>query len=208
MTWASQVNENPQRPVFSFFLPPPFCSTSMPPRATISLIRLAAGSAPVSHRRVLPIALPAVLVLVGDSSTAVRIPGIGRAARLLVLASSLLFVLPHGWCCLLACQLAKIAACSTPARARTCCERRNHDAPPGHGERPSPLPPSRCPCYDRHTILPDAPTADHGNCDLAIVATAPPADDLTAFIRIDVAAVCVVHPPTIPPHIAKCVWRC
>jgi hypothetical protein len=128
-----------------------------------------------------------------------------RVARILVLACSLTLAFPQGWCCVFAGQLARLTASATPAKPGDCCECRHQPSVPS--DKPNHLPPDRCPCSDRQTVLAQQAPADHGHADLAIVALASP--DLSPTLAgIDAESVCVVHPPTKQLHVFKCVWRC
>src|SRR5262249_20772539 len=125
-----------------------------------------------------------------------------------VLACSFLLALPQGWCCLFAIELAQITAETTPAKPVNCCKCQQHSQTPSPNDKPSERPQSPCPCSDRQTVLTHSPSVEKGSLDLALVAILPVPESLPGCIGIDPEAVCVVHPPTSPLHIFKCVWTC
>ena len=131
-----------------------------------------------------------------------------RAARFLVLACSLILALPQSWCCVFASQLDRITAGTAPTQRQVCCECQTGTVPAAPERKPSNLPPDRCPCSDRQTVLPHSPAVAKGSVDVAIVAILPVPDASPTFIGMDAEAVCVIHPPTCHRHVLKCVWRC
>jgi hypothetical protein len=132
-----------------------------------------------------------------------RIAAMSRAARFLLLACSLFVALPPGWRCMLAGQLAQIAA--SGGKLEYCCECRLRAKTPAP-VRPTPLPSDRCPCSNRQTVLNDSPPV--AKCEFPSVAILRGPDLAPVLIGLEAEAVCVVHPPTCHLHVFKCVWRC
>src|SRR5437868_6834476 len=93
--------------------------------------------------------------------------------RSLVLACSLLLVLPPGWCCMLAFQLSAHEAPGETPKPRTCCKHCRQAAPKAPTSRPAPtpLPSGECPCNDRLSMALDAPQSYH--LDLSLPAPLP-----------------------------------
>src|SRR5262249_37673917 len=112
-----------------------------------------------------------------------------RLLTSLVLASSLILVLPRGWCCIFAALTAKAVP------APLCCCSSDHQADP-----PLSRPAKRCPCADRDTVLPqhdDAPAPD-----LPPVAAVPPSPP-------PLARPAPPGPGPPPPLLLlKCRWLC
>jgi hypothetical protein len=116
--------------------------------------------------------------------------------------------LPQGWCCLFAAQLAKLTASATPAKAASCCSREVHPQRQAPGDAPSNLPPSRCPCSDRHTVRIDSTSVENPHVEFASISVLPDLDPAQVLIGVDWQELCVVHPPFQEHHVIQCVWRC
>jgi hypothetical protein len=121
-----------------------------------------------------------------------------RLLASLVLASSLVLVLPRGWCCIFAALGAKP---NTPKRC--CCSLEVPDETPAPS---GPRPVKRCPCADRDTVLPH-----HDD--------APAPDVLPSPARVGPAAAPLPAPPAAVPSrfergppppllLLKCSWLC
>jgi hypothetical protein len=123
-----------------------------------------------------------------------------RFVRVVVLALAMPLLLPHGWCCIVANEIARLTA-----SPKSCCKC-EHASPAKPIEKPSHLPPSKCPCFDRHTVMADSVSVDNPILHMALDVVPIPSSHV--FIGIDQDSICVVHPPTYDLNIFKCVWRC
>src|SRR4051794_2994558 len=122
----------------------------------------------------------------------------GRLVRSLVLAFSLVLVLPQHWCCIFAIPTAPAASVDTldtespgtakpqtaPVSCGSCCAR-THDPPPHPPpdenppapaeKQPPEQSPGHCPCSDHLTLKPSVSTVEKSDVALATVAIlAPP----------------------------------
>jgi hypothetical protein len=129
------------------------------------------------------------------------------AVRVLVLVCSFLLVLPPGWCCLFQLPVLQGATVSPAPPVRSCCGHCQTTArTPASTPRPERLPPGKCPCTDRVSVLPGAPRLVA--CDLlpTVLLTLP--DLLPTCDSTPVAVgLSVVHPPG-PLHLCRCCWLC
>jgi hypothetical protein len=119
----------------------------------------------------------------------------GRFLTSLVLASSLILVLPRGWCCIFAALGAKAPA------TRSCCRPAGKPAP---APQPRPWLVQYCPCTERNTVPADATTftPDPGpGAWLLDLAPTPTATCEFAEPRNTFSG-----PP--PPLLLNCVWLC
>ena len=122
----------------------------------------------------------------------------GRFLTSLVLASSLILVLPRGWCCIFAALGAKAA----PAK-RCCCQ---PEAPADPSTPSQPRPVKSCPCGERSTIAPPQPGLPSADL-LPYVGTT----DLAPRLHVVCSFACplsswLIHPP--PLRVLNCVWLC
>jgi len=123
----------------------------------------------------------------------------GRFLTVLVLASSLILVLPRGWCCIFAALAAKQAA---PA-PRSCCSGGGEDpAPP---EDPRPQPAKRCMCAGRDTVLPHQPELPTAEPLAFAAAPALPAPAPFAPLFLPPLKFSFAQPPL---QALNCVWLC
>jgi hypothetical protein len=130
-----------------------------------------------------------------------------RFFRFAVLACSLPLALPQGWCCLLAIELSRFTSevSAKPASCCACADKEETTTAPA--EKPTRLPPGKCPCDDRHTVLLEKSSVEKPDLDFAFVL--PVGEDLIAiFTGVEAEAVCVRHPPTFRLHVFECVWLC
>ena len=122
------------------------------------------------------------------------------AVRSLMLASSLLLVLPPGWCCLL--PRAAAPKNELPPCCRPCCDGAKHSEP----VTPAPLPPGRCPCSDRQSIAPDV-----AKLVLAVpflTAPAPALDLAVSPVAVDDLLLASGPSLDLSLHLVHCVWLC
>jgi hypothetical protein len=138
----------------------------------------------------------------------------GRVLRSLVIAISLLLVVPPGWCCMVPVHAATATdakATATvpmkPAGCRGCCKHETQPQP-GPADTPSGPPPGHCCCIDRLTGLPSPAGAEKAGLGFAFAAPLPHAVSVPPLVRFIEEAASVVHPPTRQLHILKCVWLC
>jgi hypothetical protein len=139
---------------------------------------------------------------------------LGRFLTSLVLACSLVLVLPRGWCCILAALAAKadpaVRSCCLPGKGkaepakRACCrtgeQPQENDHPPGR-----PMPAESCPCAGRNATLPDhpeLPPADLLPCTGA-ADLPPPLPVVCAFV--EPPASWMAHSPSARPEVPLAV---
>ena len=129
--------------------------------------------------------------------------------RILVLASSLLFALPPGWCCFITnftpFSTNRSAASSLPP----CCQHKARQKATDSNEAPKPLQHGECPCDERVSTAPDQAPAFTPDLDQATLLCSLDAD--AHFMNIvGVATECPFDgpPPGSHLHILLCVWRC
>lgn len=121
-----------------------------------------------------------------------------RLLSWLVLACSLLFVLPRGWCCI----FAALASQATPAK-RSCCA---PDAPADTPASPQPKPAKCCPCDGRDTLRsqPEStPAPEALPCAWSVESPLPA---LMAHALVEPISDTFGPPP--PLHLLKCSWLC
>jgi hypothetical protein len=116
----------------------------------------------------------------------------------LMLASSLLLVLPRGWCCIFAALGAKV----TPAKG-CCC---HPEGPADPAVPPQPRPVKYCPCAERNTVAPEHPELPSADVLLCVGMTdlPPPRPLVLALDRP--RSSWLAHPP--PLHLLHCAWLC
>jgi hypothetical protein len=135
----------------------------------------------------------------------------GVTLNSLVLASSLVLLLPPGWCCFVPLPVitgvAKAAeqcrgGCRQAGRCKVSCK--------GKGKAPvqPPLPAPPCPycCYEPDWLKPAPPEqvgADRSSVALAAPIDRPPAPTVLRH-PLDLS----LPDPSPPLHILKCVWLC
>jgi hypothetical protein len=132
-----------------------------------------------------------------------------RALRSLVLACSLLLVLPQGWCCMLASQMATTTATATPipVSARGCCDccKQDTQSKP-QSDKPFAPPASSCCCSDQQALPASVVSIEQPDAGLIFVAVLPLLDSLLPLGSVIGDA--VFHPPAYQRHVFKCVWLC
>lgn len=136
-----------------------------------------------------------------------------RILRTLVLACSLTFALPQGWCCMLTIQPTENVAtengptCYLAGTAGCCC---NSSIPlPGHPNKlpQKPVPLHNCPCSERIATLPTH-SVEKVDVDLGFVAMLPDFDQIHFEVDAVEYAACSVQAISVRLHVLHCVWLC
>jgi hypothetical protein len=143
----------------------------------------------------------------------------GRVAPSLVLACSLVLVLPQGWCCLFALPMAKEAppaatpdttAPSKPVPRCPCCAQNTDTNPIDKStptNKPSAPPMKGCPCPERQAVVPTPSSVQH--VDTGFVLLLPPLDIVpSSFALVEGSVGPVFHPLTHQLHVFNCLWLC
>jgi hypothetical protein len=144
----------------------------------------------------------------------------GRYARYLVAASSLLLALPPHWCCVSPQEptktktLAEIGA-ATPGETSGGCPfchmtvSTTRTTGPAPVEQPTTPSNSPCPCGHRHATLASRLSADQAQTRFAFLLPEPDhvLSTLSSVARERVVGRAFPAPPD-PLHVRKCVWLC
>jgi hypothetical protein len=130
-----------------------------------------------------------------------------RTRNSLILATSLVLVLPPGWCRFVCLPIIRSAKAESPQSHGGCCDlchRQDREEPAP--EPPKPPPPSRCCCYELDWLKPTPPKKIEA--DLSLAAYLTPMHDLPPrAVRPDGLGLSLPG-PSPPLHILKCVWLC
>ena len=146
----------------------------------------------------------------------IRLPRMNsRALRTLVFVCSLLVAMPPGACCLLAGMLAradtKAAATAKPVQ-RLCCRhgcKHKATSPSTPTDKCPAKSPDQCPCLIGLAVLPLTKAAEQVDLGCSVTVLLPVRMPSASPTRpVAGAAVSVVHPPTYPIHVIKCLWLC
>lgn len=133
-----------------------------------------------------------------------------RVLRSVVLACSLLLVLPQCWCCILASPMKAAATKATvPVHQTGCCKCCKQESQPQPHPTPRlPAPPAKPCCYVNLAGLASLPSPlEQPDAGFALVALLPLLDSPAPLIHGVIGEV-VFPPPTLHVHLLKCVWLC
>jgi hypothetical protein len=123
----------------------------------------------------------------------------------LVLAASLVLVLPHGWCCILV-RTARAGSQPAPKTQHSCCCRTPISKPVPANQ--GPLPAKPCPCDDRQTVMASFAPLEKPKAQPTFATVEPSFDLLALAASNSVQAYSPVHPSSPPVHVIDCVWLC
>jgi hypothetical protein len=122
----------------------------------------------------------------------------------LMLASSLVLVLPPTWCCIFANVGAEKTSCPEQS-APSCCKL--HAEKQSAPKNAPPPPSNRCPCTDRQTVLTSSAVGDHAPVDAGLVAILTVIEPCSGHTGAGREVTAHHHPPN-PIHAFYCVWLC
>ena len=131
-----------------------------------------------------------------------------RIFRILVLACSLIFALPQGWCCLFAIQTTdKVGTCSKAGSSGCCCHCTTPRPSKSEKSPAKPVPIQNCPCAERNAVLTTS-SAELGDVDLGQVAILTDINLPHHKVGVVERVPCSVHAPPRSLHVLHCIWLC